>query len=59
MFLTNERLLNMKNEYLYITSDKVYPDDNNDTYFCIGFNSYDEVEYPGIESLDNPNEQNH
>ena len=63
-FLTNERLLNMKNEYLYITSDKVFPDDNNDaynsktwTYFCIGFNFYDEVEYPGIEPLDNPNEQ--
>ena len=62
-FLTNERLLNMKNEYLYITSDKVFPDDNNAynskawTYFCIGFNFYDEVEYPGIEPLDNPNKQ--
>ena len=63
IFLTHEKLLNMKNEYLYITSDKVFPDDNNGynskawTYFCIGFNFYDEVEYPGIEPLEPPNKQ--
>ena len=57
IFLTHERLLNMKTEYQYITTDKVYPDDNNGynskawAYYCIGFNFYDEVEYPGIEPL--------
>ena len=57
IFLTHERLLNMKTEYLYITSDKVFPNENNGynskawTYFCIGFKFYDEVEYPGIEPL--------
>ena len=33
IFLTHERLLNMKTEYLYITSDKVFPNENN------GYNS--------------------
>ena len=63
IFLTHERLLNMKTEYQYITSDKVFPDDNNGysskawAYFCIGFNFYDEVEYPGIEPLVDPNKK--
>ena len=26
-------------------------------FFCIGFNFYDKVEYPGIEPLVNPNKQ--
>ena len=62
IFLTHERLMNMKTEYLYITSDKVFPAENNGynskawTYFCIGFKFYDEVEYPGIEPLVPPNE---
>ena len=36
---------------------KVFPDEINGyspkawSYFCIGFNFYDEVEYPGIEPL--------
>ena len=57
VFLTHERLLNMKTEYQYITTDKVFPRENNGyspkawSYFCIGFNFYDEVEYPGIEPL--------
>ena len=61
IFLTHEKLLNMKTEYLYITSDKVFPDDNNGynskawAYFCIGFNFYDEIEYPGNKPLIPPN----
>jgi len=57
VFLTHEKLLNMKTEYQYLTTDKVFPRENNGyspkawTYFCIGFNFYDEVEYPGIEPL--------
>ena len=57
IFLTHEKLLNMKTNYQYITTDKVFPRENNGysakawTYFCIGFNFYDEVEYPGIEPL--------
>ena len=57
VFLTHEKLLNMKTEYQYITTDKVFPDEINGyspkawSYFCIGFNFYDEVEYPGIEPL--------
>ena len=57
VFLTHESLINMKTDYLYITSDKVFPEDYNGysskawAYFCIGFNFYDEVEYPGIEPL--------
>jgi hypothetical protein len=52
----------MKTDYLYITSDKVFPEDYNGysskawAYFCIGFNFYDEVEYPGIEPLVPPNQ---
>ena len=63
IFLTHERLMNMKKDFLYITSDKVFPDDYNGyntkawAYFCIGFNFYDEVEYPGIEPLVLPNQQ--
>ena len=63
IFLTHERLINMKKDFLYITSDKVFPDDYNGyntkawAYFCIGFNFYDEVEYPGIEPLALPNQQ--
>ena len=63
IFLTHERLINMKKDFLYITSDKVFPDDYNGyntkawAYFCIGFNFYDEVEYPGIEPLVLPNQQ--
>ena len=61
VFLTHEKLLNMKKEFQYITSDKVFPDDNNGynskawTFFCIGFNFYDEVEYPGMEKIEPPN----
>lgn len=61
IFLTHEKLLNMKTEYQYITSDKVFPDENDGynsrawTYFCIGFSFYDEVLYPGIEPLEPPN----
>ena len=61
IFLTHEKLLNMKTQYQYITSDKVFPDENDGyntrawTYFCIGFSFYDEVPYPGIEPLDPPN----
>ena len=61
IFLTHEKLFNMKTEYLYITSDKVFPEDYNGynskawAYFCIGFNFYDEIEYPGIEPLIPPN----
>ena len=57
VFLTHDRLLNMKTEYLYLTTEKVFPRETNGyspkawTYFCIGFNFYDEVEYPGIEPL--------
>ena len=57
VFLTHEKLLNMKTDYQYITTDKVFPRENNGyspkawSYFCIGFNFYDEVEYPGIEPL--------
>ena len=57
VLLTHEKLLNMKTEFQYITTDKVFPRENNGyspkawSYFCIGFNFYDEVEYPGIEPL--------
>ena len=62
ILLTHERLLNMKTNYQYITSDKVF--NNNDdkrnnsnpwAYFCIGFNFFDEIDYPGIERLKQPN----
>ena len=60
ILLTHERLLNMKTNYQYITSDKVFKDNNKGknqnpwAYFCIGFNFFDEVDYPGIEKLKKP-----
>ena len=62
ILLTHERLLNMKISYQYIASDKVFNRkvNNNDNkmnypnpwdYFCIGFNFFDEIDYPGIERL--------
>lgn len=58
VFLTHERLLNMKPAYQYITTDKVFELETNGynsnawTYFCIGFNFNDEVDYPGNERID-------
>ena len=54
----------MKTNYQYITSDKVFNNNDNKrnnlnpwAYFCIGFNFFDEIDYPGIERLKLPNIQ--